>query len=118
MLAKFTVASTAANLACLAPMLDLKHAIARRNAELEASGFPPIAPELRSTLAVDALLLSGASALAVAPLLQLLLAHLYFKRGHAWSRILNARLEMEGSGSCFSGKKSYSVTAAAEQNQL
>ena len=90
----FVALAAVENLLLLAPILSLKLAVDKRNALLEREGFPPIPMELHSTQVVNALLFSGLGLFLVVPFLQALLADAYYKRGHAWSRILNEHLAL------------------------
>jgi hypothetical protein len=73
------------------PLMMLKRAIADRNEKL-SDLFPPLKDELYSTYIVNVLLAVGIVVAFVLPPLQYGLAHLYFVKGHPWSRILNAKL--------------------------
>jgi hypothetical protein len=73
------------------PLMMLNCAISKRNAEL-AELFPPLKDELYSTFTVDVLLSVGVVVALALPPVQYGLAHLYFVKGHPWSRILNARM--------------------------
>ena len=60
-----------------------------RIAQLEEGPFKPLADELQSEEAVNSLLIAGFTVPIAASLLQTGLAYLYFRFGHAWSRVLN-----------------------------
>ena len=64
----------------------------KRNELLSNSEFPPIADEWHSTHMVNVLLVSGACLFLAVPVMQSILAYIYFKYGHAWSRVLQAQL--------------------------
>ena len=72
------------------PLAMLKYFVALRVADMRETGFPLLPEEEESVRFIDLLFYSflGVCCLAV-PLLQLLLALIYFKYGHAWSRVLN-----------------------------
>jgi hypothetical protein len=73
------------------PLMLLKRAIADRNEHLSYL-FPPLNNELYSTFIVNLLLALGLIVSFVLPPIQYGLAHLYFVKGHPWSRLLNERL--------------------------
>jgi hypothetical protein len=73
------------------PLMGLKWAIYKRNLTLQDM-FPPLNDELYSTYIVNVLLGIGIGVALVLPTAQYGLAHLYFTRGHPWSRILNSKL--------------------------
>jgi hypothetical protein len=76
----------------LIPLMLLKRAIAVRN-ELLTELFPPLNDELYSTYIVNVLIAVGLSVAFLLPPIQYGLAHLYFYKGHPWSRILKAKLQ-------------------------
>jgi hypothetical protein len=71
------------------PLIMLKSAITERNEKLHDL-FPPLNDELYSTYVVNVLLGVGIVVAFILPPIQFGLAHLYFTKGHPWSRILNA----------------------------
>jgi hypothetical protein len=73
------------------PLILLKTSIDDRNKEL-AESFPPVKDELYSTYIVNILIGIGIGAAFLLPTLQYGLAHLYFTKGHPWSKILNRTL--------------------------
>ena len=62
---------------------------------LDASPFKPLEDELLAEYAVNVLLIVGFTLPVVAALLQTALAYLYFRFGHAWSRVLNKYVGMK-----------------------
>ena len=62
---------------------------------LDASPFKPLEDELQAEYAVNVLLIAGFTLPVVAALLQTALAYLYFRFGHAWSRVLNKYVGMK-----------------------
>jgi hypothetical protein len=74
------------------PLMRLKKAIDERNYKLTEL-FPPYNDELYSTFIVNLLLGIGITLAIVFPLLQYGLAHIYFVKGHTWSRLLIAKLK-------------------------
>ena len=69
------------------PLMVLKYVLEERNQKMTEDFFPPIADELRSMEIIDGLLFGGLVAfLVVIPVIQVFLALLYLKMGHAWSR--------------------------------
>jgi uncharacterized membrane protein YecN with MAPEG domain len=73
------------------PLMLFKRAIQKRNQQL-SEFFPPVNDELYSTFIVNLLLGVGIAVSFVLPPIQYGLAHLYFVKGHPWSRLLNAKL--------------------------
>jgi hypothetical protein len=73
------------------PLTLFKSAIQERNMQLSKL-FPPLNDELYSTFIVNLLLGVSITVLCVLPPLQYGLAHLYFVKGHPWSRLLNSKL--------------------------
>ncbi len=72
-----------------APLVILKGIVERRVDILESALFPLLPEEERSVLIVNSLLYCGiGSFLLVVPIVQLSLANLYFRHGHAWSDML------------------------------
>ena len=63
-------------------------------AMLHDSPFKPLEDELKAENAVNALLIIGFTLPVVAALLQTALAYIYFRFGHAWSRVLNKYVGM------------------------
>jgi hypothetical protein len=74
------------------PLVLFKDVIEKRNTEL-ANFFPPVKDEMYSTHVVNVLIAVGILVAFVLPPIQYGLSHLYFKKGHPWSRILNAKLD-------------------------
>jgi hypothetical protein len=73
------------------PLMLFKKTIDQRNKQLSYL-FPPLNDELYSTFIVNLLLGIGITVAFVLPPIHYGLAHLYFVRGHPWSRLLNAKL--------------------------
>ena len=88
----FLILNTLEHLALLSPMALLKVIVDKRNVLLSNSDFPPIADEWHSAHMINVLLVSAASVFLAVPIMQSILAYIYFKYGHAWSRILQAHL--------------------------
>jgi inner membrane protein involved in colicin E2 resistance len=76
------------------PLMLLKRSIKERNNQL-SDVLPPLNEELYSTFIVNLLLAIGITVTFVLPPIQYGLAHLYFVKGHPWSRLLNAKLRSE-----------------------
>jgi hypothetical protein len=74
------------------PLMMLKVAADRRNADLTDMFFHPLNDELYSIDIVNQLLIGGLSVTFVLPLVQCGVLYLYFTHGHLWSRILNANI--------------------------
>ena len=89
----FLVLFMAEHLICLIPLVYLKTGVDRRNSLLESSGFSPITDEMSSTFVINCLLISWAIIFLITPVMQTLLARIYFKFCHGWSRILRPYLE-------------------------
>ncbi len=71
------------------PLYLLKHLIDLRAEAMSGEGFPLLPEEAQSIWLINAMLLSIVTASClIMPVLQLILALLYFKHGHAWSRVL------------------------------
>ena len=92
LLIAFNVLFLIEHLLLMVPLMVLKGAINRRNALLSID-FPPTSDEVFSTERVDSLLFFGIFGFAVLPLLSLLLAYIYFRKLHLWSRILNRHVQ-------------------------
>ena len=88
----FLLLNTIEHIALLTPLVLLKVVVDKRNVLLGNSDFPPIADEWHSAHMINLLLASGATIFLAAPIVQSLLAYIYFKYGHPWSRILKAYL--------------------------
>ncbi len=77
-------------LLCL-PLLLLKFSLAKRSQSMLSVPLPLLPEEEASVALVDGLLLGSVLLFAlILPLFQLALALIYFRFGHAWSRVLNA----------------------------
>ena len=74
----------------LIPLATLRATIQMRNNFLR-SVFPFIPEEELSTAVVNWLLCLGLVGFVIQSVLALILAHVYIKRGHAWSRILSSQ---------------------------
>jgi hypothetical protein len=74
------------------PLIMQKISISARNTELTSYFVMPLKNELYSTYIVDVLLTTGIAVAFVLPPIQYSLAHLYFVKGHPWSRVLNAKI--------------------------
>jgi hypothetical protein len=74
------------------PLMMQKMSISARNTELTDNLVMPLKNELYSTYIVDVLLAIGIAVAFVLPPIQYGLAHLYFVKGHPWSRVLNAKI--------------------------
>ena len=85
----YTVLYFIQSIVMLLPIFLLKIHIDERNNLL--GGFPLelLLEERESTRVVNNLFYSGLATFLVMPLFQLMLLHTYFKRAHAWSRILD-----------------------------
>ena len=81
------------HLICLIPLVVLKTTVDRRNSLLESSGFSPIKDEVFSTNIINWLLITWTIIFLITPIVQSLLARMYFKFCHGWSRILRVYLE-------------------------
>jgi hypothetical protein len=79
------------HIALCIPIIFLKRAIDERNEQLSVL-FPPLNNELYSTFIVNLLVGLGITVAFVLPPIQYGLAHLYFVKGHPWSRLLNSKL--------------------------
>ena len=79
------------NLILLIPMLTLKCTIDERNSFL-MKDFPPTADEQLSTDITSSLVLYSLLGFSALPFISFTLAYLYFKWGHAWSRILREHI--------------------------
>ena len=88
----FLLLNTIEHIALLTPLVLLKVVVDKRNVLLGNSDFPPIADEWHSAHMINLLLASGATIFLAAPIVQSLLAYIYFKYGHPWSRLLKAYL--------------------------
>ena len=66
-----------------------------RIAILNESPFKPLEDELLAEYQVNVYLIAGFTLPIVAALLQTALAYLYFRFGHAWSRVLNKYVGMK-----------------------
>ena len=64
--------------------------LSNRIARLNEGPFRPLEDELQAEQAVNVLLLTGLTVPVAASLLQTALAYLYFRFGHAWSRVMFA----------------------------
>ena len=73
------------------PIMTLKFAIDQRNSFL-MKDFPPNADEQLSTDIITSLIIYGLLGFSVLPFISFTLAYLYFKWGHAWSRILREHI--------------------------
>ena len=78
------------HLLLLAPLIKLREAIATRNNFLMRD-FPATADERMSTHMVTMLLSVAVASFIVLPFATFGLAYVYFKKWHAWSRILKSR---------------------------
>ena len=74
----------------LIPLATLRVTIQMRNDYL-GSIFPLLPEEEHSTAVVNWLLFTGIVGFVTQSVLSLALAHIYIKKGHAWSRILNIK---------------------------
>ena len=78
------------HIALCIPIAILKYVLMARAASMEAMYFPALPEEQMSLAIVDGLLFSAIGIYCLLlPLTQFALALLYFKYGHAWSRVLN-----------------------------
>ena len=73
----------------LVPIFLLKIDIDERNNLLRGFPLELLPEECESTRVVNNLFYSGLATFLLKPFVQLLLIHTYFKRAHAWSRILD-----------------------------
>ena len=83
----FNILTFAENMVMMVPLVALRLAIGRRNAVL-AQDFPPTSDEVYSTQMVNSLLIYGFVYFCALPFVSMLLMFVYFKKLHAWSRIL------------------------------
>ena len=72
----------------LIPLANLKVTIQMRN-DFLGSEFPLVLEEQQSTLVVNWLLYTGLAGFVIQSISSLILVHVYVKKGHAWSKILN-----------------------------
>ena len=79
------------HLILMIPLMTLKCAIDERNSFL-MKDFPPNADEQLSTDITSSLVLYGLLGFSALPFISFTLAYLYFKWGHAWSRILREHI--------------------------
>ena len=79
------------HLILMIPLMVLKVSIDERN-DLLMKDFPPNADEQLSTEITSKLLTYGILGFTALPFVSFGLAYLYFKHGHAWSRILKANI--------------------------
>ena len=91
-LAAFILLFASEHIALCAPLAILKHIAHQRSEAMKEADFPLLASEQASMEVIDRLLYGSLVAFsAVVPALQMGLALLYYKRFHAWSRVLSAR---------------------------
>jgi len=76
------------------PIIKLRFNIASRNADLAEAGLQLMAEERQSMQTVNWLVAVGLLGAVLLPLLQMLLAALYFKVGSPWSTVLNAKVNV------------------------
>ena len=75
----------------LIPLMTLKYAIDERNRVI-MEDFPPNADEQLSTYNTNCLILCGLMGYSALPFVSFTLSYMYFKWGHAWSRILKKNM--------------------------
>ena len=83
----FNILIFAENMVMMVPLVVLKMAIGRRDTFL-GEDFPPTSDENYSAHMVNSLLICGYAYFCALPFVSMLLIIIYFKRFHAWSRIL------------------------------
>ena len=77
----------------MVPLMVLKGAIDKRNTLL-SKDFPLTSDELYSTQRVNLILFCGVLGFVLLPIVSLLLAYIYFRKFHLWSRILSSHVQM------------------------
>ena len=92
LLVAFNVLIFVEHLLLMVPLVVLKVAIDERN-ELLSKDFPQNSDEVLSTDRVNLLLHLGLCGFTALPLVSLLLAYIYFRKWHMWSRVLNSSVQ-------------------------
>ena len=83
------------NAALCAPLLLLRLVASERAAALRESHFPLLSDELETTMMTDWMLGSGLVAfIIVLPAAQIILALIYLRHGHAWSRVISREVKI------------------------
>ena len=89
LLAAYSILILIEHLVLMVPLILFGSAIVARNSFLSIN-FPPSAEEEISTHMVTVLLSVGIAGFTALPFFELFFAYVYFKKWHAWSRVLNS----------------------------